>query len=362
MRRMMHILHIETGRNLYGGALQVLYLMEGLAKAGCRNSLVCAEGGAIAAKSNPFSTVHQVSMQGDMDPRFLFSLLRIIRQERPHLVHVHSRRGADLWGGLAAKISGTKALITRRVDNPETPLVARLKYNPYARIITISEGIRRVLLAEGIPEQKLACVPSAIDPTPYRHPCETGWFQKEFGLHATVKAVGVIAQLIPRKGHRYLIEAAPKILKACPETRFLFFGQGPLRNELETLCKNKNLGEKISFSGFRPDLERILPCLSLVVHPATMEGLGVALLQASAAGIPIVATNTGGIPEIIQHAQNGYLLAPGDVNGIADAVVSLLTDPAKAERFGRAGRERVLSHFSVEGMVKGNLAAYKQIL
>ncbi|MBW2096986.1 MAG: glycosyltransferase, partial [Deltaproteobacteria bacterium] len=336
-------------------------LLEGLAKAGCRNSLVCPQESAIEARSDPFSTVYPVPMQGDLDPRFLFSLLRIIRKERPHLVHVHSRRGADLWGGLAAKMSGTKAVITRRVDNPEAPYPARLKYGLYARIITISQGIRRVLLAEGIPEQKLVCVPSAIDPNPYQHPCEKEWFRKEFGLDSTTKVVGVIAQLIPRKGHRFLIKAAPKILESCPETVFFFFGQGPLRNQLEALCENVGLAEKISFAGFRPDLARILPCLSVVVHPATMEGLGVSLLQASAAGIPIVATTAGGIPEIVQHGQSGYLLAPGDVNGMAEAVISLLKNPGKVKEFGQAGRERVLSHFSIESMVKGNLAVYHQL-
>lgn len=359
---MMHILHIETGRNLYGGPLQVLYLMKGLAKAGCSNSLVCARESAIAARSNPFSTVHQVSMQGDMDPRILISLLRIIKKERPHLVHVHSRRGADLWGGLAAKMSGTKAVITRRVDNPEAPFLARLKYSPYTRIITISEGIRRVLLAEGIPRQKLVCVPSAVDPTPYQRPCEREWFLKEFGLDSAKKAVAVIAQLIPRKGHRYLINAAPRILTVCPETHFLFFGQGPLEKDLKWLCKKLGLTGNFSFEGFRADLERILPCLSLVVHPATMEGLGVALLEASAAGIPIVATNAGGIPEIVRNGENGYLLEPGDTDGIADAVISLLADPGKAAAIGQAGRERVFSHFSIENMVKGNLAVYHQVL
>jgi glycosyltransferase involved in cell wall biosynthesis len=361
MDETLHVLHIETGRNLYGGALQVLYLLQGLSRMGYRNSLVCANGSAIGLRSGAFSTVHQVPMQGDMDPRFLFYLLRIIRKEKPHLVHVHSRRGADLWGGLAAKMSGTKAVITRRVDNPERPFMARLKYSLYARIITISKGIRRVLLTEGIPEQKLVCIPSGIDPRPYQRPCEKDWFDEEFGLGSTMKAVGVIAQLIPRKGHRYLIEAAPKILKTCPEAQFLFFGQGPLKNDLEARCKKHGLAGKISFAGFRPDLARILPCLSVVVHPATMEGLGVALLQASAAGIPIVATKAGGIPEIVRNGENGYLLEPGDVNGIADAAISLLTDSGKAREFGQAGRERILSHFSIENMVKGNLAVYSQL-
>jgi glycosyltransferase involved in cell wall biosynthesis len=358
----LHILHIETGNHLYGGALQVLYLMEGLAKEGLRNTLVCARGSAIGPRSGRFASVFEIPMRGEMDPGFPFHLLRAIRESRPHLVHVHSRRGADLWGGLAAKLHCTKAVITRRVDNPEAPLLARAKYGIYDHIITISEEIRRVLLSEGIPESKLTCIPSAVDCRRYERKCDRQWFLSEFGLDPGAKAVGVIAQLIPRKGHRFVIEAAHEILRACPETEFLFFGQGPLRKNLEAFCLRNHLEEKIHFPGFRKDLERILPCLYMVVHPATREGLGVSLLQASAAGIPVVAFKAGGIPEIVKEGQNGYLTSSGDVNGIAQAAITLLKDPARTHRFGRTGRKLVRTLFSPEAMVKGNLAVYHQVI
>lgn len=358
----MHILHIETGRNLYGGALQVLYLMEGLARKGLRNTLACAKGSAIGSRSSPFARVFEIPMRGEMDPRILFHLLRVICKQSPHLVHVHSRRGADLWGGLAAKLTCTKAVITRRVDNPEAPLLARAKYGFYDRIITISEEIRRVLLSEGIPENTLTCIPSAVDYQRYQGKCDRRWFLSEFGLNLEAKAVGVIAQFIPRKGHRFLIEAAHEILRTCPETEFLFFGQGPLRKDLESFCLRNHLEEKIRFPGFRKDLDRILPCLYMVVHPATREGLGVSLLQASAAGVPIVASRAGGIPEIVIDGQNGYLIPATDVPGFSQTVISLLKDPIKAGKFGQAGREMARSRFSVEKMVEGNLDVYHRTL
>jgi len=358
----MHILHVETGRNLYGGALQVFYLLKGLTKFGYRNILVCPKGSAISDESGPFATVCRVPMGGDLDPRFPICLLRVIRRERPDLIHVHSRRGADVWGGLAARLSGTKSVITRRVDNPEKRLVARMKYRMYDRVIAISEGIRTVLLSQDIPEDKMVCVPSAVDQELYQKVCRNEWFRGEFGLGPEMKAIGVIAQLIPRKGHRFLIEAAPSILKACPEARFIFFGQGPLKDHLESLCRENDLDGKVLFGGFRRDLEKILPCLSMVVHPATMEGLGVALLQASAAGVPIVASRTGGIPEILLDGQNGYLVPVGDVDALAQAIIALLIDPATAQKFGRKGREIARSLFSIEKMVQGNVAVYRQIL
>ncbi len=358
----MHILHVETGQHLYGGALQVLYLVKGLKEQGCRSTLVCAKGSKIGEAAAGFAPIHEVPMMGELDPRFVLRLRRIIRTEHPDIVHVHSRRGADLWGIIAARLAKTKVILTRRVDNPELPWVAQMKYRLCDGVITISEGIRQVLLSESIPAQKIVCIPSGVASKQHNQGCKSEWFCSEFGLRLNHKVIGVIGQLIPRKGHRYLIEAAPEILKHYPGTRFLFLGQGPLQRDLEQLSKSIHMADKVHFAGFRTDLERILPCLDLVVHPATMEGLGVSLLQAAAAGVPIVATRVGGIPEIVHDGVNGYLVDVGNTQAIVDAVLTLLHNPLKAKRLGRAGRELVRSHFSLEAMVRGNLRVYHDIL
>lgn len=358
----MKVLHIETGRHLYGGALQVRYLLEGLAARGVENILACARGSEIAAVAEPFATVREIPMGGEADPRLLLHLSGIIRRNRPDIIHVHSRRGADLWGPLAARMHKVKAVLTRRVDNPEPGWLAQIKYRPYERVITISEGIRRVLLDEGIPGEKLVCIHSAIDIGKYQEPPDRTWFRKEFGFSSEVRAVGVIAQLISRKGHRFLIEAAPAVLEQCPEARFLFFGKGPLREELESLCQREGLVDKFIFAGFRNDISRILPCLDLLVHPALMEGLGVSLLQAAASGVPIVGSRAGGIPEIVHHGVNGYLVEPGDSGQLTTSVAELLTDRDKARLFGTAGRELVVRLFSIGRMVAENHKCYSGIL
>ena len=358
----IHILHIETGRHLYGGGLQVLYLMRGLAQNGCRNILVCPSGSDIAKAAPPGAQIYRVPVRGELDALFMLRLYRIISATRPDLVHVHSRRGADIWGAAAAWCTHTSAIITRRVDNPESPYIARIKYQFYSRVVTISEGIRRVLLAEGIPAKKIVCVPDAVDAQRFDGPCAPEWFMREFGLKPTHRAIGMIAQFIPRKGHRLLIEAAPGILKRFPEARFLFFGKGPLEEELRQRCARNRIADRVIFAGFRDDLERILPCLDIVVHPAYMEGLGVSLLQAAAAGVPIVATRAGGIPEIVENGANGYLIDSGDIHAIISRVTELLSDPVASRRLGTNGRLMVLSRFSIDAMVKGNLTVYRKVL
>ncbi|MFZ0612841.1 MAG: glycosyltransferase [Desulfobacterales bacterium] len=357
-----HVLHIETGRHLYGGALQVLYLLKGLAQEGYRNSLFCAAGSAIAPAARPFATVHAAGVRGDLDAGVIVRLRRIISEEKPDLVHVHSRRGADVWGALAARSRRVPAVVTRRVDNPEFALIARVKYGWYARIIAISEGIRRVLVSEGVPALKIVCVPSGVDHARFSRPCDQHWFRREFGLLPAQRTIAMIAQFIPRKGHRFLIGAARQILAECPAVRFLFFGRGPLEGDIRRRCAQAGIAEKVVFGGFRDDLERILPCLDLVVHPAEMEGLGVSLLQAAAAGVPIVAAPVGGIPEIVRDHVNGYLVAASDTGALTDRAMKILADSELAKRLGAAGRMMVCSRFSTGAMVAGNISVYRDVL
>jgi glycosyltransferase involved in cell wall biosynthesis len=358
----MKVLHVETGRNFYGGALQVRYLLEGLHGKGVKNLLACPTGSEIGRACQDFATVLEVPMAGEIDGRFFFHLYYFIRRCKPDLVHIHSRRGADFWGPLATMAAGGRAVLTRRVDNPEPRWWARLKYRPYEQVVTISEGIRQVLLNEGVTERKLQCIHSAIDVQRYRIEGNREWFQKEFGLAPTCQTVGVIAQLIERKGHRFLIEAMPAILQKCPETHFLFFGKGSCEEKLRCFCDELGVADKVTFAGFRGDLPEILPCLDLVAHPALMEGLGVSLLQAAAAGVPIVGCRTGGIPEIVIDGENGYLVPPGSSEVLVQPIVELLSDSEKRKKMSLRGQMIVQERFLIEAMVNGNLALYHQVL
>lgn len=362
MTEKIHILHIETGRHLYGGALQVYYLMKGIAENGCVNTIVCPSGSDLAKIDTPGTQIFSITMRGELDILFMLRLYRIILAVQPDLVHVHSRRGADIWGAAAAWCARTPAIITRRVDNPENPIIVSLKYRSYRRIVAISEGIRQVMLSEGIPGKKIVCIPSAVDTERFSTSCDREWFLHEFGLKPTHQAIGMIAQFIPRKGHRFLIDAVPGILARCPEARFLLFGRGPLEKDLRQKCSRKSLDSQIIFAGFRDDMERILPCLDIVVHPATLEGLGVSLLQAAASGVPIVATGVGGIPEIVGNGANGYLIDSGDIQAIINRVTDLLADPTKSKRFGAISRSKVTSRFSISAMVSSYLSVYHNVL
>lgn len=359
----MKILHIETGRHLYGGARQVAYLIDGLTQTGVENHLLAPLNSGIAnLVRDRVAGVHEIDTSGDLDWRLATHTRGIALSQGIDIIHVHSRRGADFWGGIGAKLAGIPAVLSRRVDNPEPRAAISIKYPLYRRVITISDAIHQVLLDCGVAADKLVTVRSAVDPEDYRNPVSRDEFQRRFSLQDKVLTIAIVAQLIARKGHRYLFAAMRELSLQHPNLRLICFGSGPELANLETLASEYQLQQIISFAGFQEDLNRFIGHFDIVAHPALAEGLGVALIQASAAGVPIVGSRAGGIPEIVRHGENGFLVPPADEDALTKALESLLSDPALRKAMGAAGSRLVDEEFSTAAMVAGNLLVYRQVL
>lgn len=357
----LRVLHVETGRHLYGGALQVYYLMRGLKERGCRNILVCPQASEIGAASAAIAEVRALPMRGDIDVRFIARLRATIRAMQPDIVHLHSRRGADILGGIAARLEHVPVVMTRRVASPEPRFLARFKYRLYDRVVAISNGVRDALVTAGVPATKIERVYSAVDSNQFKPGCQHAEFGASFGVEPGTRTIGMVARFIESKGHRYLLDAVPQILAAIPKARFLLFGRGPLEPSMRARIETMGLKAQVRIEGFRDDIERVLPCLDLVVHPAEVEGLGVALLQAAACGVPIVATRAGGIPDVVRDGVNGILLPPKDTAALARAVIELLRDPERAQALGAAGRDLIEREFSIDAMVESYLRVYQRM-
>jgi glycosyltransferase involved in cell wall biosynthesis len=205
-------------------------------------------------------------------------------------------------------------------------------------------------------------VRSAVDAAFYDCPADKGWFQAEFKLPSDEVTLGVIAQLIPRKGHRYLLDVLPDLLRRFPRLNVLIFGQGPLSEALEARVASAEFGGRVQMAGFRDDLRRVLPNLYAIVHPAEREGLGVSLLQASASSVPVIAARAGGIPEIVRDGNNGLTFEVGDRVALKVHLEQILLDTRLRDQLGEGGRLLAGSEFSIEAMVDGNYQAYQELL
>jgi glycosyltransferase involved in cell wall biosynthesis len=359
----MKILHVETGRHLYGGAQQVVYLCNGLARRGIDNVLVCPPASGLdgAARDAGIAVIN-LKCAGDHDLGFAFRLRQRLMAERPDIVHCHSRRGADFLGGLAATGTAIPAVISRRVDAVESPLIAGLRYRPFRKVIAISEAIAGILRESGLAEHRLVVIRSAVDTERFTTTPDRQAFRATFGLSHSDTVAAVIAQLIPRKGHRYLLQAMAQLGSSHPALKLIVFGQGPLETELRRLTLQLGLGSAVQFAGFRPDLDDYLPCLDLLVQPSLAEGLGVAALKAAAAGIPVVGFAAGGLREVVEDGKTGLLVRPKDVEALRHAIASLSERPELRRKFGAAGRQRMQSEFSIDRMVERHRQLYETVL
>jgi glycosyltransferase involved in cell wall biosynthesis len=357
----LRVLHLESGRLVLGGARQVVNLVQGLRAAGVENTIVCPQGSRlIHALPDGTARVHSAPMRSDFDLTTAWHVAGVIRRHAPHVIHVHSRRCLQWLGGLAARSQRVPVVYTRRNPATELPWVARAKYAIYERVIAISACIFEQLVRLGVPAEKLRLVPSGVDLPP---PVDDRLgLRRELGLDDDSLVLGSVGQFTRRKRQSEVIEAAQHLLPRYPTLKLILFGSGKLEAALKRQVAAAGLKGVARFAGFRTDVRRLLPALDVVLHPALGEGLGVALLEAAAAGVPIVAARDGGIPDIVRHEINGLLVEPGQVAGLAAAVSKLLDDAELRRRFGAAGRELVARHFTCGQMVAGNLAVYREVL
>lgn len=335
------------------------YLVRGLSERDMENVLVCPPGIPLARQLRAHARVIELPCSGDLDLRFALRLVRVLRQEAPALVHVHSRRGADWWGGLAARLAGIPAVISRRVDSPEGR-PGGLKYRFYRHVVAISRAVRDQLVAAGVDASRISYVPSGVEGDSLQVERDRQWLGAELGIPRQAFLLGIVAQLIPRKGHRDLLQALARLDD--PRAWLLVLGEGREEHRLRALAASLGLADRVVFAGFRNDVARILPCLDLLVHPAHREGLGVSVLEAAAEGVPIVATNAGGLADLVIHGQTGLLVDPGRPDQLAEAMATVRDHPELGRQLANGARRKVISDFSVERMIEGNLHVYEKVL
>ena len=267
-----------------------------------------------------------------------------------------------MLGGLAASFADIPAVVSRRVDNTEMRLMAALRYRPFRKIIAISDAIAQVLRDHDVEPERIEVIRSAVDTARYDAPADCSAFRTEFGIPDDVFVMAAAGQLIPRKGHRYLLQAVADLRHSHPPFRLLIFGEGHLANQLRAQAASLGLGDIVQFAGFRADLDDFMACFDLFVHPALAEGLGVATLKAAAAGVPVIGFAAGGLVEAVDDGVTGILTPPEDVAALQSAIAMLMDEDDTRERMGKAGRERLQMAFSIDTMADRHVALYEKVL
>jgi len=222
--------------------------------------------------------------------------------------------------------------------------------------VVISQAIGDLLVQAGVNRSNIRRISSGVDPERFKDDCS-----RRDGSNR-VETIGCIAGLEARKGQRFLLEAAASLKAQGFKLQYQLAGDGPLRPELENYATRLGLGDEVSFLGFVADTTVFLADIDLFVMPSLFEGLGVAVLEAMAAGKPVIATRVGGLTESVIDGATGILVSPSDAAALASAIAKLARAPTLDAEMGRRGRERVLQHFTLEHMARQNESYYYELL
>jgi len=356
----LSLFHIDAGREWRGGQRQAFFLVRELARMGYPFRLVVQPESPLHAKAVEAGLpVLPIAMKSELDLWGVHRLARAMRRERCVLAHFHDAHGLAVGSRAAARARVPIRIVSRRVD---FPIRSRSKYiKGIDAVIAISEGVRQVLLKGGVPERLVEVVPSGIDFAPFREVKEKDFLRREFGFGPDDYLVGIVAQLEDHKGHRDLIAAAKILKEHAPRIRVIIVGEGSLRMELDRQAHDLHVDDVVYFLGFREDVPRILASLDLFVLSSRMEGLGTSIMDAMASRLPVVATQAGGIPELVIHRETGLLVPPQDPPALANAILKLFLDRALAARLAQRGFEVVHEKFSAEAMARKIVGIYERI-
>jgi glycosyltransferase involved in cell wall biosynthesis len=351
------MLHIDPERAWGGGERQVAGLLEYLSKRGHDCRLLCHPDAPLSREARRIGIATQaIRMRNDLDPRPAFFFRNLVRSGRYDIIHFHTKRGHSLVMWLGRLRSKSKIVVTRRMDYPIKPgWYTNFLYNRQTDgIAAISMKIAAVLIDGGVRREKIRVIYSGIEPE---------LFQAADGRRGREPlVVGILAGLVKRKGHRYLLEAAARLKQQGVRLRYCLGGEGPERRELEEFALRLGLRDEVSFLGFVADAPSFLSSIDIFVLPSLFEGLGVAVLEAMAAGKPVVASSVGGIPELVEDRTTGILVPPGDFESLAGALSRLASSPELMRSMGEMGRETVRHRFTMEQMALRNEAFYYDIL
>jgi glycosyltransferase involved in cell wall biosynthesis len=301
---------------------------------------------------------HAELITGKYDIRVLGRLTALLRQRRiDAIVTVGTGGDRMFWGRLAAYRAGVPVVLsaihsTGHPDHVEwqnrllTPLTDGF-------IAVARPHARHLIQNEGCPLERVYVIPNGVDTERFRPLTPQQTLRTELGLPVEAPLVAILAALRPEKNHELFLRMAARVRDAVPQSRFLLIGDGPRRAALEQLTAELKLREEVQFLGIRQDIPQLLSAVDVVALTSHMEANPVSILEALACEKPVVSTHVGSIGETVEDNVSGFLVPPGDEVQFADRVVRLLQEPLLAQRMGRAGRDHVVAHWSLDRMVEG---------
>lgn len=369
----IRVLHV-IGAGEFGGAERhILNLVKAMNSQKISIIVCClfAEPFVKVAKEQGINVL-ALPMRHKLDLGIIKKLSEIIKKEDIDIVHTHGVR-ANLVGRLAAKLAKRKIIVTTEhsllaKDYPKffsrvaNTLIEKISRRFATHFIAVSSGLKEALLKQGISSNKITVVYNGLNPDDFISHKPANFWRKKLNLTDEVPVVAMVGRLHPVKGHKFFLESASYLLKKKPQVRFLVVGDGPERKMLEEYVDSLGITDKVLFMGFVSEVAEVLPSIDVLVVPSLWEGFGLTALEAMVAGVPVLASSVGGLPEVVEHGKTGYLVPPGDAKALANGIEWMLEHPKEIKKMSKNAYQVLQEKFTSKVMASKTEELYVKLL
>lgn len=352
----MRILFINSIRMFGGGEVWMLRTLQALQARGHQVWLCCRPATALAARAAEQGIpLKLLSFRSDFDPLQIWQLARWMKRHHCDVVLTNMDKELRL-GGLAARLAGVPAIIPRRgIDYPlKNRWRYRFAYNVLAtHLLANSQATKAALLrnAPWLAADRISVIYNGIDPAEFVATDGTE-LRQQWNLPAGAPVLGFVGQLDERKGIAVLLAAFAKILPQVPAARLVLVGEGPLRAMIENQIRQQGWQNHVHVAGFVDNIPAVMAAIDVLALPSFWEGFGLVLIEAMAAGKPVITTNLSSMPEIVEHGRTGFLIPPGEAGALAACACELLQNEGRRRALGAAARQRVAEKFTHAAMLQ----------
>ncbi len=361
----IRLLHTESSLAFGGQERRILTEMEHLSEFGYTSVLAAQPKSRILAQARQRGLAAEaVSFRSSLDPLAIWRMGRLLRSHEIDLVNAHGSK--DAWSSaIAARLLGRKIVRARHVGNPiRRGKLSQLIYGPLCdRIVVTSQAIARGMTDRGVDPRRMDCVPTGIAVDKFSGAVHHGALRRELGIPRDAPIVGMVSVLRGNKGPQIFVTAAHRLLQQGSPAWFVLVGDGPRRGELEGLARESDAPQRVRLTGHRGDIPEILKEFTLAVVPSTStDGIPQAILQAFAAGVPVVASDVGGVNEVARHGETAWCVAPKNAADLAAGIAHLLADKPLRDELTARAFALVSGSFSERQMLERMDEIYRALL
>lgn len=377
--RKFRVLHIIKTSELSGMPSYVLSIIRNLDRDLFESTVICPPDGPLVEDLKKLGVpaitieIERYGFSLLKDIHAFLEILQVVKRGDFHIIHSHGSK-SGLYNRIATKIAGVPLSIhtvhlfsfhesQNPVLNKFFVICERVMAKMTDHIITVSKHLQMQAVSLKIAElTKITAIPNGVPLARFGNAAPTKILERHVDVEESAPVIGTVGRLVEQKGHKDLLEAFQNVQKRIPRTKLVLVGDGPLRQRLERLAKALEIRNCVQFLGTQRNVEDILKTFSIFVLPSYWEGLPLALMEAMASGIPVVATDIAAHREIVTHEENGVLTPVGEPKRLADSIIYVLSNPEKAHLMGANARQTIFEKHDETLMVRAIQETYMKLL